>query len=76
MLKRPTFRSQRLHVVAQPTPPQVLAEVFDDLERAECEVRRIREVLNRERQDFMARERLWGIDLTAFCSEIMRRAGR
>jgi hypothetical protein len=70
------FHTQRLHIAPQPVAPQIVAELFDDLEEAELEVRRIREQLNRLRQDFMQSERVWGLDLSAYRAEIMRRAGR
>ena len=70
------FSTQRLHIAPQLVSPEVIAELFDDLEEAETEVRRIRAQLNQQRQSFMQAERMWGIDLTAYRSEIMRRAGR
>lgn len=70
------FHAQRLHIAPQPVAPQVVAELFDDLEEAEMEVRRIRAQLNQQRQDFMQAERIWGLDLSAYRAEIMRRAGR
>ena len=70
------FHAPRLHIAPQQPDPAVIAEVFDDLEDAEREVQRIRAQLNQQRQSFMQAERMWGLDLSAYRAEIMRRAGR
>lgn len=54
--------------------PQVLADLFRDLDAAEAEARQIRRQIDRYRQQHMIRERCWGIDMTAFRREIERRA--
>ncbi len=54
--------------------PEVIADLFRDLDEAEAQVREIKRQLNECRQRHMLRERCWGIDLTAFRREIERRA--
>lgn len=54
--------------------PEIVRDLFRDLDEAEAEVRAIRRQLDECRQRHMVRERCWGIDLTAFRREIERRA--
>ncbi len=54
--------------------PEVVRDLFRDLDEAKAQVREIERQLNECRQRHMLRERCWGIDLTAFRREIERRA--
>lgn len=54
--------------------PEVVRDLFRDLDEAKAQVREIERQLHECRQRHMVRERCWGIDLTAFRREIERRA--
>jgi gamma-glutamyl:cysteine ligase YbdK (ATP-grasp superfamily) len=55
-------------------PPEVIADLFRDLDEAEREARQVRAQLDQLRQRHMLRERCWGLDLNAFRREIERKA--
>ena len=70
------FLTPRLHL-DQPEPaPEVIADLFLDLDEAEQTVRQIRRQLSGFREKFMTRERSFGLDLDTYRREVERRAGR
>ena len=68
------FATARLTIAQQEPPPEVIAELFLDLDEIEAERTAIMRRLSDYRQKFMARERCYGLDQSAYRREIEARA--
>ena len=70
------FLAPRLHLAPPEPAPEVIADLFLDLDEVERTAQQLRHQLSGFRQKFMQRERCYGPDMGTYRREVERRAGR